>query len=277
MEFNKIYPFKYAPKGIILNQNDKFVTTCIAETGEFSEQEVDIFRDILTQDDMVIEVGANMGAHTLALASLCKVVVAFEPQRLMFQTLAGNLALNSVDNVLAIPHAVGDKDDSILIPTLDPTQVNNFGGLSVKGLDKGEPVQQVTIDGFGFTRVDLIKLDCEGMEADVLQGARETIKCCQPWIYMEFETNRQVLLNLLEEMGYRALRHLPSHTQENNYLGVPTNNKYGSDMLLCMPPMRGPRPGLKPPFGRKHQMFKPTPEDMLGKESIIEIWEPYAG
>lgn len=277
MTFNKVYPFKYAPKGIILNENDKFLTGCIAETGEFSEGEVDIFRSILTPEDMVIEVGANMGAHTLALASLCKVVVAFEPQRLMFQILAGNLALNSVDNVLAIPQAVGDKDDSILIPTLDPTLSNNFGGLSVKGLDKGEPVQQVTIDGFGFTRVDLIKIDCEGMEADVLQGARETIKNCQPWIYLEFESNRQVLLNLIEEMGYRVLRHLPTHAQDNNFLNVPTTNKYASDMLFCMPPRRGPREGMKPPFGRNHKLFKPTTEPMLGKESVIEIWEPYAG
>lgn len=273
MPFNKIYPFKHAPQGIILNENDQYLTDCIRLTGQFSEDEVSIFRECMPPEALAIEVGGNMGAHTLALAELAKMVVTFEPQRLMFQTLCGNLAMNSITNVIAINQAVGDIRKEIIVPSLDPTTPNNFGGLSLADdtMSKqfgGEPITQSTIDQFGFSQLDFLKMDCEGMELDVLKGAEQTINAYRPVIYLEYTANRQALLHWLESRGFLCLRHLPWHAHTNDLT-------LASDMLLALPREKAPLPTMADGFGRRNTLFKPNTEDILGKPATVEIWEPY--
>lgn len=273
MPFNKIYPFKHAPQGIILNENDQYLTDCIRQTGEFSEDEVNIFRECMPPDALAIEVGGNMGAHTLALAELAKWVITFEPQRFMFQTLCGNLALNSVSNVIALNQAVGGLRKEIVVPSLDPNLSNNFGGLSLVdgAVGKefgGEAITQVTIDQFGFNKLDFLKMDCEGMELDVLNGAERSIEAYRPIIYLEYTSNRQALLHWLESRGFLCLRHLPWHTHQEGIT-------LASDMLLAMPKEKPPLPTMGDGFGRRNILFKPNTEDILGKPATVEIWEPY--
>ena len=73
--------------------------------------------------DVVIEVGANVGAHTVALARIVGgggMVMAFEPQRLAFQSLCANVALNNLANVWCHQAAFGDAVGHITVPDLDP-------------------------------------------------------------------------------------------------------------------------------------------------------------
>jgi len=72
---------------MIYNKNDMYVGKSLELYGEFSEGEVDLFRQLVHQGDTVLEIGANLGAHTLVLAQLAGeggCVYAFEPQRLVF-------------------------------------------------------------------------------------------------------------------------------------------------------------------------------------------------
>lgn len=278
-QFNKIYPFRHAPQGILLNSNDRYVKGAVAAHGEFSEDEVDIFRDILLPDDIVIEVGGNMGAHTLALAALCGGVVTFEPQRFMFQTLVGNVALNSLTNVVALPFAVGAAQGAVEVPLNDPeTKDFNFGCLSlVEPQDNGEKVQVVTLDSYVIPNLALLKIDCEGMELDVLQGAKALIAKTQPWIYLEFTSKRQELMDLLESWSYNLYRHFPRHSRTPNFLGVEEDpeQQFVSDMLLACPAGRYPREPMIDGFGARHKLIKPDAEDYFGKTVPVNFWEPY--
>lgn len=87
---------------MVFNRHDQFIGKALKVYGEYSEGEYDVFSQVVKPGDTVIEAGANLGAHTLGLAQLAGPkgrVYAFEPQRLMFQTLLGNAALNSLTNI----------------------------------------------------------------------------------------------------------------------------------------------------------------------------------
>lgn len=126
---------------ILYNRFDRYIGRSIQEYGEFSELEADIFRQIVKEGDSVIEVGANIGTHTLVLSNLCKdsgKVIAFEPQRVVYQTLCANIALNSKTNVFAYQQALSDKNGYLNIPILDYKTTNNFGGISLQQIKEGE-------------------------------------------------------------------------------------------------------------------------------------------
>ena len=66
---------------MVFNKNDMYIGRSIKEYGEWSQAEIDICKQILTPTDFVIEVGSNIGSHTLALAKTVDkgAVFAFEP------------------------------------------------------------------------------------------------------------------------------------------------------------------------------------------------------
>ena len=87
--------------------------------------------------------GANIGSHTIHLAQLAGdqgQVWAFEPQRLVFQLLAGNVALNSLTNVHCLQKClIGSGKRTIPVPVLDVNRINNWGGVELEHSAEGEP------------------------------------------------------------------------------------------------------------------------------------------
>ena len=119
--FNLCHDFRYGK--IMYNQLDQFVGKSLRLYGEFSQGEANLFEQIVKPGHVVVEAGANIGAHTVHLAQLAGdkgQVWAFEPQRLVFQLLAGNVALNSLTNVRCLQKCLGDDGEkSLLVPVLD--------------------------------------------------------------------------------------------------------------------------------------------------------------
>ena len=84
---------------VLFNVNDRYVGRSIEEYGEWSPGETELFQRLVHAGDYVIDAGAHIGAHTLAFSRLVGrqgKVFAFEPQRLLYQILAANVALNSL-------------------------------------------------------------------------------------------------------------------------------------------------------------------------------------
>jgi hypothetical protein len=87
--------------------------------GEWREGGLNLLQHFVRPGDTIVEVGANVGAHTLFLAQavgLTGTVVAIEPERLTFQTLCANLALNGVTNVEARPYGPAAQIDGLKLP-----------------------------------------------------------------------------------------------------------------------------------------------------------------
>lgn len=213
---------------MLVNRHDIYIGRSLLELGEFSEGEVDLFKQVIRPGAVIVEAGANIGSHTVPLAKLAGPsgrLIAFEPQRVVFQLLCANVALNSLTNVAAHWAAVGAAAGEVWVPNIDYGQPNNFGGLGLEGRTAGEKVPVQTIDELGLGRLDMLKADVEGMEQAVLEGARQTIERCRPLLYVENDRDDKSadLLALIKELGYLAFAHTPHLYNPRNFFGALSN------------------------------------------------------
>jgi FkbM family methyltransferase len=250
--FNRL---KRCRHGLMLyNRHDIYIGRSLDLYGEFSEAEAALLRYLLKPGDVVIEAGANIGAHTLPLARMvgpAGAVYAFEPQRIVFQTLCANMALNSVTNAHCRHAALGDAAGEATVPELDYSTENNFGGLGLEGHSGGETVPVITVDSLGLKRCDLLKVDVEGMETAVLRSAGRMIEACAPVLYVENDRpNKSAeLIGFIASLGYRMYWHKPPLYSTDNYFRNPTNvfGDLVSANMLCLPArMEPPFPDLEP-------------------------------
>ncbi len=227
---------------MLANPFDQFVGRSLLIYGEFSQLEVDFLAHFIRPGDVVLDIGANIGALTIPFARMVGPkgsVIAFEPQRICFQALCANIALGSFANVVAMQWAVGAEDGATRVPLADPTKPSNFGGLAVSPTEGGETVILATLDGMSLPKPALIKVDVEGMEPEVLKGARQYITEHRPTLYLESDRadRRAELKALLDEMGYLAYAHNPPLYNPDNYRGDPQNvwPNVLSFNWLCLP------------------------------------------
>jgi FkbM family methyltransferase len=226
---------------MLYNINDRYIGRSFELYGEFSEGEVALFRQAVQPGHVVLEIGANIGGHTLFLARQVAPygrVIAFEPQRIVFQTLCANMALNNVLNVWCRPEAVGAEPGMLLVPSIDYLRFNNFGGLSLEGWPQGDPVNVVTIDSLNLPACNFIKIDVEGMEEAVLRGAVQTIQRFRPLLYVENDRKDRSasLIRFIDSLDYAQYWHHPPLYNPANFLGN-THNEFGTIVsmnMLCL-------------------------------------------
>jgi FkbM family methyltransferase len=230
---------RYGP--MMYLRRDAYVGRSFHEYGEFSEGEVEIFRSALRPGDIALDIGANLGAHTIPLAQIVGptgFVFAFEPQRILFNILCGNVALNELTNVKAFPLALARAPGQINLVPLDYRGANNFGGISLGG-EKGEAVPVASLDQMGLPKLRFIKLDVEGMELEVLLGAKALLARDRPLLYVEndrLEKSEPLVAQLLAD-GYRLWWHVPPLFNPANFRKNPENVFGGvrSFNMLCLP------------------------------------------
>ena len=167
-----------------------------------------------------IDCGANVGVHTIEWSKLMTDwgwILAIEAQERIYYALAGNVALNNCFNVQAIRAAVGNTDGVINIPKLDYFQPARHGSLELKQRPGTEFIGQkisyepadlvqtpaIRLDSLSLSRIDLIKIDVEGMELETLEGGEETLKKHKPILVIEIiKSDRTKLCGFLDRLGY---------------------------------------------------------------------------
>jgi FkbM family methyltransferase len=158
---------------------------------------------------MAIDCGANMGTHTLALAQYCAQVHSFEPQPIVYHVLEHNVRWNELRNVTLYNAAVGRPHYpavSVSVPIVDYHERQDIGMVQMQPrTDLGQHVALVALDDvFADTsRVDLIKIDVEGMECEALSGASDLIRRTRPLLFVEWlRSGKKVLIEQLRDLGY---------------------------------------------------------------------------
>ncbi len=140
----------------------------------------------IADDSIVIDAGANIGTFSVFAATLASrgKVYAFEPARSTFETLEKNLGI--YENAVAVRSALGNNiGETELLIESSSGEGNTLAesGLAGSYSDK-ETVPITTIDAFvrarNLARVDFIKVDTEGFENEILEGARETVQKFRP-------------------------------------------------------------------------------------------------
>lgn len=157
---------------------------------------------------LAIDVGANIGNHTLWMNMICRLpVVAIEP--ITVPMLRANLALNNLTNsteVTVLPYAVGAM--ASLLVHESKGQLRPWRGKADHPEDHPSIVKGVPLDSLDLRAVSLIKIDVEGMEADVLRGARRLLTRDRPVVYAEFWDLDKFdeIEQVLHPLGYRNTR-----------------------------------------------------------------------
>ncbi|AOJ36290.1 FkbM family methyltransferase [Burkholderia metallica] len=240
---------------MLFNSNDEFVGRSLSLYGEWSEPEAFLFMQMVRQGDTVVEAGANIGSHTVMLSKTVGdngTVFAFEPQRHTFQLLNANLALNERLNVRAFQYAVGDVDETVEFPIVDPRLPNNFGGSSLlMSHAVAEQVPLRTIDSLRLPRLDFLKADVEGFEIQTIRGAQDSIRTLRPIVYLEYLNHytgdsSKSFLEYFAPLGYRVWYFITPVYNRLNFRGNPENVFDGiwSFDLVCVPRERGEMHGL---------------------------------
>ena len=241
---------------MLFNVNDKYIGRALQVYGEYMQAEVELFEHLIAPGDTVIDAGANLGAHTLYFSKRVGDsgrVYAFEPQRIVFQTLCANVALNSALNVFAHHAALGERPGEIVVDIPDYTRENNFGGMPLGEWQSGERAPVATIDALALDRCDFVKIDVEGMEQAAIRGARGTLARLQPVLYVENDRpeHAAALVALIRSLGYSLHWHVPPYFNAANFNGVAENlfGNIAARNVLCMPegrPLPPAAAGLAP-------------------------------
>jgi FkbM family methyltransferase len=138
-----------------------------------------LYPRLIDQNDKVVEVGARTGGGSLLLSELANHVYSFEPLKFSFWMLRHNT--KNCRNVTSYNLAVGDRDRSVLLNLPGREQADFPYVASVKKLadydyDRHQNAMMVRLDSFPFPlKPTALVIDCEGFEAEVLQGAKGLI------------------------------------------------------------------------------------------------------
>lgn len=227
---------------LMYNRNDTVIGTSLDLYGEYAEGEFQLLSQILQPGMIVLDVGANIGTHTTAFAKAVApngVVMAFEPQRLAYQMLCGNVALNALPNVVAHNFALGAAPASLQMPAIDVDVPGDFSAACPSATGNGEPVAVATIDSLGLSQCHFIKVDVAGMEREVVEGAADTLARCKPLLYVKNSAPAKsaALIETLMKADYRLYWHAPIMFNAENHAGN-TNNIFARRChanILCMP------------------------------------------
>ncbi len=185
---------------------DHISKSIIAGKGFYEAELLEALRGELTPGDLVIDVGANLGNHTVFFAKIagCR-VAAFEAHPEAFRFLQENARLNDLDNRVDAYHlAVSDTEGRVSILA----EMENNLGATRFGMDDDGTVRAVRLDDVDIQgSVRLIKIDVEGMEAQVLRGAQDLIARDRPLIVCEAQTHEEFEKTwaILEGHGYAAV------------------------------------------------------------------------
>jgi FkbM family methyltransferase len=192
-----------------------FVSNCVNFQGIYEKNILDLMFLYLKNkiekidEKVAIDVGANIGNHTLYFANYFNKVIAIEPQANNFELLKINKLLSLNKNIELLNIGISDIKDTMQIIMPD---ISNSG--STKLIEKNikskisELVKVDTLDNIiKENNIALIKIDVEGMELKVLNGAKEVIEKNQPFILFEHEKSNFIneqsdLLVILKKLKY---------------------------------------------------------------------------
>jgi len=172
------YAIKLVPEGAIASG--------IWSGSQFEPAELALMARLLTPDSVFLDIGANAGIFSLLASAVCPSarIFAFEPAKKTFDLLSRNLRLNHAANVTALHLALGNFSGqaTLHLNALGKDGLNTLGKLSHPDTEAAgdETVPITTLDEYlrsaSIGRIDLVKVDAEGAELSIFEGASSMLQ-----------------------------------------------------------------------------------------------------
>lgn len=188
------------------------------QSGQYQRSNWQFAQTVLTRHRTCLDVGTNNACNAVHYAEVFDSVQCWEPTPLAQQLWHHTVRDNAVTNCVLHTEALGEDTRTTEIIL----HQHNGGHNHLSHYDKNprakrenlgrltHPVTQTTLDSYGFTEVDFIKIDTEGYELFVIKGAEQTIQRCRPLIQME------IVANQCRKFNYRA-EDLIEHMRDRDY------------------------------------------------------------
>ena len=195
---------------------------------EWHARELEALGPLVSKGDTVFDIGANLGFYSVLFAQQTGPqgrVVAFEPARRIFSKLCATIARNDLEQVIALNLGCGSASGEGVLRQLSRSTGN---ASLVSGKADGEEVLIRPLDEIPEARKhppQLIKIDVEGYESEVLDGARSIIGEHRPVLYIElcgeYLASSERSIALLSDLGYDTC-----HLRSLNWNDVPNGTNF---------------------------------------------------
>ena len=229
--------------------NDEYIGKSLSEYGEWSESEVILLKQLVKDNENIIEIGSNIGTHTIPLAKHVLnggLVYAIEPQSQNYKLLLDNIKDNELKNVKILKLAISSNQGEAYMNIFDENLRNNYGDSKIfkNNFENAEKVTVKTLDQLFHDdnkekkSIKLIKCDAQGQELNIILGSKKIIDTYKPFLYLENDelNTSKTLIEKLKGMGYIMFWHLPPLYNPNNFLKNSKNifPKIISCNMLCI-------------------------------------------
>jgi FkbM family methyltransferase len=249
---HKLKQIKCICKPIIGNFNinvetKNFIDASIYYTGDYEPYLKKHFKNLIKKGDFILDIGANIGFHTLYFAELTGVngkVFSFEPIPINFDALQRNIELNQFPQIKPVNKALGNINTQMNVHINQDAQNPGAFNLFENG-EKNTIIACIKGDDYlaenKISKINFIKVDVEGFELEVFKGLTKTIQNSKPIIIFEYDKNYQAKLNenpkaIIQFLanfsyqffsidGYGQLKtlHIEDEITSSEILALPTN------------------------------------------------------
>jgi len=222
------------PKYILYDTFEDTITRNLRQTGRWEYDLMEKVKPFIKPGSTVCDIGSNLGSWSTYMSKWVQPaghVYAFEPQKMVYYQLCGNLFLNQCDNVTAYQVALGTHEQNNQNIHLTPVDPTNIGGTKVYdsfGYNEkvlGSIITIRSLDSYNLTP-QFLKIDVEGYELNVLKGAQQTLERAQyppfvfeAWLWPSFREEREKLFQFIESLGYKI-----KHLQNDDHLAIYEKN-----------------------------------------------------
>jgi FkbM family methyltransferase len=167
-------------------KNDKVVSYALRLYGEYCNAEVEIMSNFLNKDSLYLDIGTNVGYHILGVHKKtgCK-AIGFEPHIKHFAVASYNC--QTYADIALVNAALSDTAGDITLTDFDESIIENYGEVKIPTgeVEKTISAKAMRLDDIGLSACHVMKIDVEGNEMNVLNGAENTINTFRPVIMYE--------------------------------------------------------------------------------------------
>lgn len=203
----------HTENGIFLAKPGEIISDFILRGGEWDAHIAALIKKVaIVRKGNAVDVGAHFGSVSLAMANNFESVFSFEPNDFNFLVLRANIAINNLSNVKLFnsglfSHSTNlslgkEENQEIPLPMnaegeFDGFAANNLGAYLFSEDGSGIFTHQArTLDSYGLQDISFIKIDVQGADGEVIMGALDTIRRCQPVVVFEWEDGLSANFNV---------------------------------------------------------------------------------